>query len=160
MFQRFTDRARKIMALANEQAKRFNHLFIAPEHLLLGIALEGSGVAAEVLKQLNVLSSDTGDSRRVLREWNLKILFTRSKNAWMSAQAPSRRKSCPLSDSCKKVIEGAILEARHLGHDYMGSEHILLALFRQPETVAAQVLRNIGFEAGQLRKEILSLLGI
>jgi ATP-dependent Clp protease ATP-binding subunit ClpA len=128
MFERFTDRARKVMALANQEAQRFNHEYIGTEHILLGLVKEGSGVGANVLKNLDV------DLRKVRLEVEKLV---KSGPTW------SRWASCPQTPRAKKVIEYAIEEARNLNHNYVGTEHLLLGLLREQDGVAAQVLMNL-----------------
>jgi Clp amino terminal domain, pathogenicity island component/UvrB/uvrC motif len=144
MYERFTDRARKIMQLANLEAQRFNHGYIGTEHILLGLIKEGSGVAANVLKNLNT------DLRKIRLEVEKIVL---------PAPDEARSGKLPLTPRVKKVIEYAIEEARNLGHNYVGSEHLLLGLVREEEGVAAQVLLNLGLKLSTVRQEVLSLLG-
>ncbi len=144
MFERFTDRARKVMALANQEAQRFNHEYIGTEHILLGLVKEGSGVAANVLRNLDV------DLRKVRMEVE-KLVKSGPEMVTMG--------KLPQTPRAKKVIEYAIEEARNLNHNYVGTEHLLLGLLREKEGVAAQVLMNLGLKLEEVREEILSLLG-
>ncbi len=144
MFERFTDRARKVMALANQEAQRFNHEYIGTEHILLGLVKEGSGVAANVLRNLDV------DLRKVRMEVE--------KLVKSGPEMPTMGK-LPQTPRAKKVIEYAIEEARNLNHNYVGTEHLLLGLLREREGVAAQVLTNLGLKLEEVREEILTLLG-
>ncbi len=144
MFERFTDRARKIMALANQEAQRFNHEYIGTEHILLGLVKEGSGVGANVLKNLGV------DLRKVRLEVE-KLVKTGPDMVTMG--------KLPQTPRAKKVIEYAIEEARALNHNYVGTEHLLLGLLRETEGVAAQVLMNLGLKLEEVREEVLNLLG-
>lgn len=146
MYERFTDRARKVMQLANEEAIRFNHEYIGTEHMLLGLIKEGSGVAANVLKNLGV------DVRKVRLEIE-KIVQTGPGGEQI---VKGRR---PHTPRAKKVIEYTIEEARRLNHNYFGTEHLLLGLLREQEGVAAQVLMNLGLSLDEVRKEVLNLLG-
>ena len=144
MFERFTDRARKVMALANQEAQRFNHEYIGTEHVLLGLVKEGSGVGANVLKNLGV------DLAKIRMEVEKQVktgpdMVTMGK--------------LPQTPRAKKVIEYAIEEARSLNHNYVGTEHILLGLLREQEGVAAQVLLNLGTKLEDIRDEVLHLLG-
>ncbi len=144
MFERFTDRARKVMALANQEAQRFNHEYIGTEHILLGLVKEGSGVGANVLKNLDV------DLRKVRLEVE-KLVKPGPEVVTMG--------KLPQTPRAKKVIEYAIEEARNLNHNYVGTEHLLLGLLREHDGVAAQVLMNLGLKLEQVREEVLNLLG-
>src|SRR5512137_1652083 len=140
MYERFTDRARKVMQLANQEAQRFNHEYIGTEHILLGLVKEGSGVAANVLKNLDV------DLRKIRLEVE-KLVQSGPEMVTMG--------KLPQTPRAKKVIEYSMEEARNLNHNYVGTEHILLGLLREQEGVAAQVLMNLlghgleGSEAGE-----------
>ena len=144
MYERFTDRARKVMQLANQEAQRFNHEYIGTEHILLGLVKEGSGVAANVLKNLDV------DLRKIRIEVE-KIVQTGPDMVTMG--------KLPQTPRAKKVIEYAMDEARNLNHNYVGTEHLLLGLLREQEGVAAQVLMNLGLKLEDVRDEVLNLLG-
>src|SRR5262245_53101499 len=144
MYERFTDRARKVMQLANQEAQRFNHEYIGTEHILLGLVKEGSGVAANVLKNLDV------DLRKIRLEVE-KIVQSGPDMVTMG--------KLPQTPRTKKVIEYAIEEARELNHNYIGTEHLLLGLLREEEGVAAQVLMNLGLKVENVRQEVLHLLG-
>src|SRR5476649_2816388 len=144
MFERFTDRARKVMALANQDAQRFNHEYIGTEHILLGLVKEGSGVGANVLKNLDV------DLRKVRLEVE-KLVKSGPDMVTMG--------KLPQTPRAKKVIEYAIEEARNLNHNYVGTEHLLLGLLREHDGVAAQVLMNLGLKLEEVREEVLNLLG-
>jgi ATP-dependent Clp protease ATP-binding subunit ClpC len=144
MYERFTDRARKVMQLANQEAQRFNHEYIGTEHILLGLVKEGSGVAANVLKNLDI------DLRKIRLEVE-KIVQSGPDMVTMG--------KLPQTPRAKKVIEYSIEEARNLGHNYVGTEHLLLGLLREQEGVAAQVLMNLGLKLEDVREEVLNLLG-
>jgi len=144
MFERFTDRARKVMALANQEAQRFNHEYIGTEHILLGLVKEGSGVGANVLKNLEV------DLRKVRLEVE-KLVKSGPETVTMG--------KLPQTPRAKKVIEYAIEEARNLNHNYVGTEHLLLGLLREQDGVAAQVLMNLNLRLEDVREEVLNLLG-
>ena len=144
MYERFTDRARKVMQLANQEAQRFNHEYIGTEHILLGLVKEGSGVAANVLKNLDV------DLRKIRLEVE-KLVQSGPDMVTMG--------KLPQTPRAKKVIEYAIEEARNLNHNYVGTEHLLLGLLREQEGVAAQVLMNLGLKLEEVREEVLNLLG-
>lgn len=144
MFERFTDRARKVMALANQEAQRFNHEYIGTEHVLLGLVKEGSGVGANVLKNLDV---------------DIKKLRLEIEKLVKSGPDMVTMGKLPQTPRAKKVIEYAIEEARALNHNYVGTEHILLGLLRETEGIAAQVLMNLGLKLEDVRQEVLNLLG-
>ena len=144
MFERLTDRARKVMALANQEAQRFNHEYIGTEHILLGLVKEGSGVGANVLKNLDI------DLRKVRLEVE-KLVKSGPEMVTMG--------KLPQTPRAKKVIEYAIEEARNLNHNYVGTEHLLLGLLREHDGVAAQVLMNLGLKLEEVRDEVLNLLG-
>ncbi len=144
MFERFTDRARKVMALANQEAQRFNHEYIGTEHVLLGLVKEGTGVGANVLKNLGV------DLHKVRMEVE-RLVKSGPEMVTMG--------KLPQTPRAKKVIEYAIEEARNLNHNYVGTEHLLLGLLREREGVAAQVLMNMGLKLDEVREEVLHLLG-
>lgn len=144
MYERFTDRARKVMQLANQEAQRFNHEYIGTEHILLGLVKEGTGVAANVLKNLDI------DLRKIRLEVE-KIVQAGPDMVTMG--------KLPQTPRAKKVIEYSIEEARQLNHNYVGTEHLLLGLLREQEGVAAQVLMNLGLKLEDVRDEVLNLLG-
>src|SRR4051794_4822688 len=140
MYERFTDRARKVMQLANQEAQRLNHEYIGTEHILLGLVKEGSGVAANVLKNLDV------DLRKIRLE--VEKLVQSSPEVGTPGKLPQTPRA-------KKVIEYSIEEARNLNHNYVGTEHLLLGLLREQEGVAAQVLMNLGLRLEDVREEVL-----
>src|SRR5438067_7290058 len=144
MYERFTDRARKVMQLANQEAQRLNHEYVGTEHILLGLVKEGSGVAANVLKNLDV------DLRKIRLE--VEKLVQSSPEVGTPGKLPQTPRA-------KKVIEYSIEEARNLNHNYVGTEHLLLGLLREQEGVAAQVLMNLGLRLEDVREEVLNLLG-
>ena len=144
MFERFTERARKVMAMANQEAQRFNHEYIGTEHILLGLIKEGSGVGANVLRNLGV------DLPKVRME--IEKLVKAGPDMVTMGKLPQTPKA-------KKVIEYSIEEARNLSHNYVGTEHLLLGLLREHDGVAAQVLMNLGIKLEEVRAEVLNLLG-
>ena len=144
MYERFTDRARKVMQLANQEAQRFNHEYVGTEHILLGLIKEGGGVAANVLKNLDV------DLRKI------RVEVERLVQSGPDMVTMGR---LPQTPRAKKVIEYSMEEARNLNHNYVGTEHILLGLLREQEGVAAQVLMNLGLKLDEVREEALNLLG-
>jgi ATP-dependent Clp protease ATP-binding subunit ClpA len=147
MYERFTDRARKVMQLANQEAQRFNHEYIGTEHILLGLIAEGSGVAANVLHNLDV------DMRRARQE--VERIVTPGP---AGEQVTMSR--LPHTPRTKKVIQLAIEETSALNHNYVGTEHLLLGLLREQEGVAAQVLIHLGAGLDRVRAEVLALLGV
>ena len=144
MFSRFTERARTVIILAKEEAKRFNHDYIGTEHILLGLIKEGEGVAAAVLQNL-------GLSLEAIRLEVEKIVQPGPPTVVSG--------DIPFTPKAKKVIELATDEARNLGHNYIGTEHLLLGLIREGEGVASQVLTNLGLDLNRVRQEVMSLLG-
>lgn len=144
MFDRFTDRARKVMALARKEAQRFNHDFIGTEHILLGLVQEGSGVAANVLKNLGV------DGNKIRAEIEQHV---------QSGPSMVTMGQLPFTPRAKKVLELSQEEANELGHNYIGTEHLLLGLIRENDGVAAQVLMDLGIKLEDVKGEVLELLG-
>ena len=144
MFNRFTERARKVILLAKEEAKRFNHDYIGTEHILLGLVREGEGVAAVVLQKMGLS----------LQQIRLEIekLVKPGPSTVISGDIPFTPKA-------KKAIELSGEEARALGHNYIGTEHLLLGLIREGEGVASQVLLNMGVDLDKVRNEVVELLG-
>jgi hypothetical protein len=145
MYERFTDRARKVMQLANQEAQRFRYEYIGTEHILLGLVKEGGGVAANVLKNLDI------DLRKIRREVE-KIIQSRPL-----ALAPRGRR--PQTPRARKVIERAIEEARNLNDNFVGTEHLLLGLLGDADCAAGQVLLNLGLGLEEVRREVRVLLG-
>ncbi|HZA44643.1 MAG TPA: ATP-dependent Clp protease ATP-binding subunit, partial [Rubrobacter sp.] len=143
MFERFTERARKVVVLAQDEARHFNHNYIGTEHLLLGLLREDEGVAAQALSSLNVALDE-------VREQIESIVGYGEEGT--GAQAPFTPRS-------KKVLELALREALQLGHNYIGTEHILLGLVRESEGVAARVLSNLDVDPDKVRREVVRRLG-
>ena len=144
MFERFTERARKVMSLARQEAQRLNHEYIGTEHILLGLVQEGSGVAANVLKNMDV---------------ELKKIRMEVEKMVKSGSNIVQMGQLPFTPRAKKVLELALEEANNLGHNYIGTEHLLLGLLRENESVAAQVLINLELKLEDLREEVLEFLG-
>jgi ATP-dependent Clp protease ATP-binding subunit ClpC len=142
MFERFTDRARRVVVLAQEEARMLNHNYIGTEHLLLGLIHEGDGVAAKALESLNI-------SLGAVREQVQEIIGK-------GQQAPSGH--IPFTPRAKKVLELSLREALQLGHNYIGTEHILLGLIREGEGVATQVLVKLGADLGRVRQTVIQLI--
>src|SRR6202142_1112886 len=142
VFERFTDRARRVLVLAQEEARLLNHSFIGTEHILLGLIHEGEGVAAKALEQLGI-------SLEAVRE---KV----EETIGLSGTAPTG--SPPFTPRAKKVLELSLREALQLGHNYIGTEHMLLGLVREGEGVAAQVLVNLGADLSRVRQQVIQLL--
>lgn len=144
MYERFTDRARKIFQLANQEALRFHHEYIGTEHVLLGMIKEGSGVAAHVLKSLMI------DPRKIRLECE-KLMRSGPDMVTLG--------KLPQTPRVKKVVEHAMEEAMGLQHNYVGTEHVLLGLIREQEGIASQVLTSCGLTAEMIRKEVLTVIG-
>ena len=144
MFDRFTDRAKKVMNLARQEAQRFNHEYLGTEHVLLGLVQEGSGVAANVLKNMGI------DLNKIRMEVE-KIVKTGPSMVTMG--------QLPFTPRAKKVLELSMEEAGNLGHNYIGTEHLLLGLIKENEGIAAQVLLNLGVKLEDVREEVLDFLG-
>ena len=142
MFERFTDRARRVVVLAQEEARMLNHNYIGTEHILLGLIHEGEGVAAKALESLSI-------SLGAVREQVQEIIG-------QGQQAPSGH--IPFTPRAKKVLELSLREALQLGHNYIGTEHILLGLIREGEGVAAQVLVKLGADLSRVRQQVIQLL--
>jgi Clp amino terminal domain, pathogenicity island component len=142
MFERFTNRARRVVVLAQEEARMLNHNYIGTEHILLGLIHEGEGVAAKALESLGI-------SLDAVRQQVEEIIGH-------GQQAPSGH--IPFTPRAKKVLELSLREARQLGHHYIGTEHILLGLIREGDGVAAQVLVNLGADLNRVRQQVIQLL--
>jgi ATP-dependent Clp protease ATP-binding subunit ClpA len=142
MFERFTDRARRVVVLAQEEARLLNHNYIGTEHLLLGLISEGQGVAAKALESLGI-------SLEAVRAQVEEIIG-------QGQQAPTGH--IPFTPRAKKVLELSLREAKQLGHNYIGTEHILLGLIREGEGVAAQVLVKLGADLSRARGQVIGLL--
>jgi ATP-dependent Clp protease ATP-binding subunit ClpA len=142
VFERFTDRARRVVVLAQEEARMLNHNYIGTEHLLLGLIHEGEGIAAQALEALGI---SLRDARRDVEE----IIG-------QGQAAPTGH--IPFTPRAKKVLELSLREALQLGHNYIGTEHILLGLVREGEGVAAQVLEKLGAHLDRVRQTVIELL--
>lgn len=145
-YSRFTDRARKVMQLANRESQRFNHEYVGTEHILLGLVKEGSGVAANVLKNLCIH----------LPKIRLEVEKIVQHGPGGEQVVMGR---LPHTPRARKVLDYSVEEARNLNHNYVGTEHLLLGLLREQEGVAAQVLINLGLRLEDVREEVLNLLG-
>src|SRR5690625_3895647 len=142
MFERFTDRARRVVVLAQDEARLLNHNYIGTEHILLGLIHEAEGVGAKALEALGVsLDAVREQVRDIIGEGN---------------QTPSGH--IPFTPRAKKVLELSLREALQLGHNYIGTEHILLGLIREGEGVAAQVLNKLGADLNRVRQPVIQLL--
>ncbi len=144
MFNRFTERARKVIILAKEEARRFNHDYIGTEHILLGLIREGEGVAAAVLQKMG-LSLE-----------NIRLEIEKLVQPGPATQIIG---DIPFTPRAKKALELAAEEARTLGHNYIGTEHLLLGLIREGEGIASQVLLNLSLDLNTVRNEVMELLG-
>jgi len=144
MFNRFTERARKVIILAKEEARRFNHDYIGTEHILLGLVREGEGVAAAVLQKMGVSLE------------NIRLEIEKLVQPGPTTQIIG---DIPFTPRAKKALELSAEEARSLGHNYIGTEHLLLGLIREGEGIASQVLLNLGMDLNTVRNEVMELLG-
>ncbi|PIU40751.1 MAG: NDP-hexose 4-ketoreductase [Candidatus Omnitrophica bacterium CG07_land_8_20_14_0_80_50_8] len=144
MFNKFTERARKVILLAKQEAKRFNHDYIGTEHILLGLLREGEGVAAAVLQSLGM---------------NLNNIRLEVEKLVQIGPPTVVSGDLPFTPKAKKVMELAMDEAKTLGHNYIGTEHLLLGLIREGEGVASQVFMNMGLDLEKVREEVIKLLG-
>jgi ATP-dependent Clp protease ATP-binding subunit ClpC len=143
MFERFTEKAIKVIMLAQEEARRLGHNFVGTEQILLGLIGEGTGVAAKVLKSMGVNLKDA----RIEVE---KIIGRGS--GFVAVEIP-------FTPRAKRVLELSLEEARQLGHNYIGTEHLLLGLIREGEGVAARVLENLGVDLAKVRTQVIRMLG-
>jgi ATP-dependent Clp protease ATP-binding subunit ClpC len=143
MFERFTDRARRAVVRAQEEARALNHDFIGTEHILLGLVGEGQGVAAKALESLGV---------------SMEAVRRRVEDIVPPGQVEVRTGHIPFTPRAKKVLELSLSESKLLGHRYIGTEHILLGLLREGEGVAAQVLTALGADLDGVRERVLQLL--
>src|SRR5438093_1739020 len=141
-FDKFTERARRVLTLAQEEAQRFNHNYIGTEHLLLGLIRETEGVAARVLANLGVELNAVRNG--------VEFIIGRGERAVLG--------EIGLTPRAKKVIELAVDEARRLGHHYIGTEHLLLGLVREGEGIAAGVLESLGVSLDKVRAEVTRIL--
>jgi ATP-dependent Clp protease ATP-binding subunit ClpC len=142
MFERFTDRARRVVVLAQEEARTLNHSYIGTEHILLGLTREGEGVAVKALESLGI-------SLEAVRQQVEEIIG-------QGQQAPSGH--IPFTPRAKKVLGLSLRESVQLDHNYIGTEHILLGLIREGEGVAAQVLVKLGADLSRVRQHVIELL--
>lgn len=141
MFERFTDRTRRVLVLAQDEARLLNHNFIGTEHILLGLINEGEGVAAKALDSLGI-----------------HLEAVRAKVAETIGPGSSVTGSPPFTPRAKKVLELSLREALQLGHDYIGTEHLLMALMREGEGVAVQVLTSLGADLDGVHQKVMALL--
>jgi len=143
VFERFTDRARRVVVFAQEEARLLNHNYIGTEHVLLGLVREGEGVAAQALTSMGIgLEAVRGQVEKIIGQ---------------GQAAPTGH--IPFTPRAKKVLELSLREALQLGHNYIGTEHILLGLVREGEGVAAQVLQQLGADLNRVRQAVTRLLG-
>jgi ATP-dependent Clp protease ATP-binding subunit ClpC len=142
MFERFTDRARRVVVMAQEEARTLDHSYVGAEHILLGLIREGAGVAAKALESMGI---GLDSVRQQVEE-----------SIGQGHQAPSGH--IPFTPQAKKVLELALSESQALGHKYIGTEHILLGVIRQADGVAGQVLVNLGADLTRARQQVIQLL--
>jgi FolB domain-containing protein len=143
MSERFTERARKVVVLAQEEARHFNHNYIGTEHLLLGLLQEDNGGAARVLNSLNIALDEVREQVKIIVGYGRERTVSRP----------------PFTPRSKKVLDLALREAWQLGYSYIDTEHILLGLVREPEGVAARVLSKLGVDSDKVRREVVRMLG-
>jgi ATP-dependent Clp protease ATP-binding subunit ClpC len=142
MFERFTDKARRVVVLAQEEARILNHNYIGTEHMLLGILHEGEGVGAKTLESMGI-----------------SLEAARAKVEEIIGQGQSAPTGhIPFTPRAKKVLELGLRESKQLGHNYIGTEHLLLGIIREGEGVAAQVLQKLGADVGGVRQQVAQLL--
>ena len=146
MYERFTDRARKVIRLATHEAQRHNNDFVGTQHLLLGLIKEGSGVAGNILMNFDV---DLGKARR-----EVAMIVESAPHSGTPVTG-----TLPQTARLKKVIDYAIEEANSLKHNYIGTEHLLLGLLREPEGIGVQILKNLSVKPDEVREEVLRALG-
>ena len=144
MFERFTDRARRTVTLGQEEVLLLGHSYYGPEHLLLGLLHEGEGVAAQALIELGV---GLEDARRAIDSMPSRM-----------DHAPGSGAAVPFTPRLKKVFELGLREALQLGHNYIGTEHLLLGILREGESAAAQVLHDAGLELSAVRQKVIAIL--
>src|SRR5271166_3800456 len=142
VFERFTDRARRVLVLAQEEARLLNHSFIGTEHILLGLIHEGEGLAAKALESLGI---------------SLEAVREKVQETIGPAGSTGPTGSPPFTPRAKKVLELSLREALQLGHNYIGTEHMLLGLVREGEGVAAQVLVSLGADLSRVRQQVIQL---
>jgi ATP-dependent Clp protease ATP-binding subunit ClpC len=142
MFERFTDRARRVLVLAQEEARILNHSFIGTEHILLGLIDENEGVAARALLRCGITLEATRDAVEEA----------------VGAPGVSPSGSPPFTPRVKRVLELSLREALQFSHSYIGTEHLLLGLIREGDGVAVTIIQNLGAELGQLRQEVITLM--
>lgn len=145
MYERFTDRARKVMQFANQEAQRLNHEYVGTEHVILGLLKEGSGVAANAMKNMNIDLGKLRDAVEKLVEPG-QVMVTMGK--------------LPMTPKAKDALQFAIAEASELKHNYVGTEHVLLGLLRMPDAVGCKALIDMGVTLERMRQEVLDLLGL
>jgi ATP-dependent Clp protease ATP-binding subunit ClpC len=143
MFERFTDRARRVVVLAQDEARMLSHTYIGTEHILLGLIHEGHGVAAKALESLGI---------------SLAVVRQRVEEIIGRGQQPPPSGHIPFTPRAKKVLELSLREALQLGHTYIGTEHILLGLIHEGEGVAAQVLIGLGVDLDRARQQVIQLV--
>ena len=144
MFERFTERARRVIILAREEAGRFRHDFVGTEHILLGLIRDGEGIATAVLQRLGLkLETVKNEVERALAGLPKTLTFG----------------EVPFTPQAKRVLELSIEEARQLGHNYIGTEHLLLGLMKEGQSIAAKILESLGARLDEVRQETLALLG-
>jgi ATP-dependent Clp protease ATP-binding subunit ClpC len=142
MFERFTDRARRVVVLSQEESRRLKHRFIGTEHILLGLLAEGEGVAAQALAEFDITSAAV----------RCEVL---ERDGWGDGSSSGH---IPFTPQAKKVFELSLREALQLGHNYIGTEHVLLGLVREGEDVGAQILVTLGADLSLVRQQVIRIL--
>ncbi|HEY6284956.1 MAG TPA: Clp protease N-terminal domain-containing protein [Ktedonobacteraceae bacterium] len=159
-FRNFTERASHVMALAVDEALRLEHNYVGTEHMLLGLVSEGEGIAARVLSDFGIeLDKTRNEISSILKQGQEKSnpVLSKIKTAMMQGEIVLAGRQAVLTRRAKKVIELAVDEARLLGHQYIGSEHLLLGILREGEGLAVGVLENLGIDLGKVRSETLQM---
>lgn len=147
MYERFTDRARKVMNIAKEEAKRFSHDYVGTETLLLGLCKESGGIASKILTNYVTLSTIQLEVEKII------------PNGFVYNKDEISTNQIPLSPSVKKIIEHAVEESRNLNHNYVGTEHLLLGFLKE-KSASTMILENFGINSEVIRKDILNLFGV
>jgi excisionase family DNA binding protein len=161
LFRNFTERARKAMVLSVDEARRLEHNFVGTEHMLLGLVSEGEGVAAHVLSSFGVeLDKIRSEIVSILKQGQEKSnpVLSKIKSAMMQGEIVLAGRQVAMTGRAKKVIELAVDEARLLGHQYIGTEHLLLGILREGEGLAVGVLENLGIDLERVRSETIQII--
>jgi ATP-dependent Clp protease ATP-binding subunit ClpC len=164
MFEPFTEKAIKVIMLAQKEALRLGHNYVGDEHLLLGLIPEGPGIAAKFLQLLGLISEDPGVAVKVLKSMDVNLQDVRIEVKKIIGQGPgfvaskSMTVEIPFTPQAKQVLEFSLAEARQLNHNYIGAEHLLLGLIREGEGMAARVLESLGVDLTKVRMQVIQML--